>query len=151
MAKSIVSTVDGGYLIGGTWKGETGDDYYIGSLIKTNSLGEIEWQNYYSPSQGFYYFHIHQFSSGGYIIACTADAGGPCWDPALFRIDDYGNELWFRTFASSTCQSHMCYCDETDDGYLIACGSYQWGDHEPDMYLIKTDLNGNCENGGVPE
>src|ERR1043165_6572212 len=71
----ILQTTDGGYILGGySLSNISGDktqnsngwvDYWI---VKTDSIGNIEWQNSIGGSNGDYLYCIQQTVDGGYIL-----------------------------------------------------------------------------------
>src|SRR5688572_9148344 len=72
---SILQTQDGGYIVGGTShsiisgdKTENSNgmsDYWI---IKTDSAGNIQWQNTIGGDERDFLCSMHQSADGGYII-----------------------------------------------------------------------------------
>lgn len=68
IAKSVVQTTDGGYILTGTTKsmGDTLGDFYT---IKTNSSGDTTWTNKFGGSQLDYGNDILESRYGGYLVA----------------------------------------------------------------------------------
>jgi hypothetical protein len=67
---SICLCADGGYIIGASRNYESDIDERDGWLIKTDSLGNMEWDKIYETSSYEYYFEsVQQTADGGYIVA----------------------------------------------------------------------------------
>ena len=92
-------------------------------------------------------------SDGGFILACGGAGdceGGTFQNPCeyygqLVRLDANGNVVWHQTYDKS---SAIYHARETSDGGFIAAGYYEClnsMDCYPDMYIMKTDAEGNLE------
>lgn len=83
---------------------------------------------------------IIQTGDGGYAIAGWTVPHGRSnvW---LFKLDQYGNVEWSKTYSRTHGQGHpRCAIQTSDGGYLLA-GAINVGD--VDAWLIKTDEFGN--------
>jgi DNA-binding MarR family transcriptional regulator len=110
-----------------------------GSLDKTDSTGELQWKQEFS---------LHILNSivltndGGFAIAGLyfGDAGIDMW---LQKTDSNGNQLWNRTFGGLDSDSANSLIQTNDGGYVLAGNTQSFGTGGSDMWLIKTDSNGN--------
>ena len=88
----VVETADQGYLISGytdSFGASGGFNFWI---IKTNSLGEPEWQRFYGEHGDDRGLSGIQTSDGGYAIAGYTSSGGSNSSNILFiKTDDNGN------------------------------------------------------------
>ncbi|MBC8277254.1 MAG: hypothetical protein H8E46_03420, partial [FCB group bacterium] len=140
---SIQQTIDGGYIIGGYTNsyGAGGNDVY---LIKTDTEGNESWHQTYGGSTGDTGKSVQQTTDGGYIIAGNTDSyGAGSLDVYLIKTDVNGNEDWTKTYGGSNWDVGGCAQQTSDEGYIItgSTGSYGVGDYN--VYLIKTDTNGD--------
>jgi parallel beta-helix repeat protein len=144
--ESVQQTSDGGYIITGwTWSyGAGGVDLW---LIKTAANGILEWSKTFGGSNEDRGYSVQQTSDGGYIITgYTARSVAPCdrnvW---LIKTDPDGNMLWDRTFGGAGDDWGNSVKQTSDGGYIIVGGanSYEADYWDIDLWLVKTDSNGN--------
>ncbi len=91
---------------------------------------------------------IRAADDGGFIIAgltfSYSQYPGIESDAWLIKIDGDGNIIWSRTYGGAE-DDRVYYAEQTDDGGFIALGrSFSFG-AGAQLYLIKTDSNGNLE------
>ena len=83
-------------------------------------------------------------SDGGYIISgSTGGIGFGQENALLMKIDRNGNYLWQRSFGVEGENEFSRKVIEVDDGYLFIGNTMTMGAGNSDMYLVKTDINGN--------
>ena len=140
--RSGEQTEDGGYIV-------TGDAFldpvYGMLLMKASSTGWPEWQKYYdltpmrdSPRS------VGQTTDGGYIVA------GYSWDwhlensqIYLLKTDEWGEEVWMRTYERGMfADEGHSVCQTYDGGYVIAGCTAPFAPENKDVYVIKTDSLG---------
>ena len=130
-------TSDGGYII----TGETDTDVY---LIKTDGNGDSLWTKTFGGSDVEKGNSIQQTTDGGYIICGETESfGNGDEDVYLIKTDGNGESLWTRTFGGSGEENGNSVQQTTDGGYIISGRTYSFGSGDGDVYLIKTDGNGN--------
>ncbi|MDW7776151.1 MAG: hypothetical protein SCH39_07450 [Methanosarcinales archaeon] len=143
-AKSIRQTSDGGYIIGGgTRSFDVGIiDYYI---LKLDSSGNLQWDKHYGSSQTDICESIIQTSDGGYIAA------GQSWlniidgNVYIIKLDSSGNKKWDKSIGGGLEDGAYDIQQTSDNGYVIAGYTRSNGDGSYDVYVIKTDSNGNVK------
>jgi len=147
-------TDDGGYIITGYTVSYnldgTGCDVW---LIKTDSNGNEEWNSTFGgtgiPNKFDMGYDVQQTNDGGYIITGDTEIYYVSQsDVLLIKTDSSGNEVWTETFGGSNADRGRSVQQTVDGGYIIVGWAVSFGEPDPDVWLIKTDMNG-CKEWNV--
>jgi hypothetical protein len=138
---SIIQSHDGGYVIAGstTSYGSGGDLY----LVKTDSKGDSLWAVNYGAFYAEIGRSIVQTSDGGYIVTGSSWWGSSGRDIYLVRTDPGGERLWTKTYGGPFSDVGYSVVQAADGGYLVAGNTWSYGDGRSDVYLIRTDHDGD--------
>jgi len=164
---SLEQTSDGGYILGGaSSSGVGGDktqavwggmDYWI---VKTDSLGNKQWDKDFGGTDYDYLFFLKQTIDGGYILGGWSYSGiggnktQGCWggsDYWIIKIDSLGNKQWDKDFGGANNDVLNSLRQTSDGGYILGGYSYsgmtgdktQANQGSDDYWIIKTDSLGN--------
>ena len=139
---AVQQTTDGGYIIiGNTSSFGAGDyDYW---LIKTNTDGDTLWTKTFGGSGIDYGYSVQQATDGGYIISGHSGSYGTGGDIWLIKTNAYGDTLWTKTFGGSNSDWSQSGQQTKDEGYIIAGNIYSLGVGDQDIWLIKTNADGD--------
>jgi len=113
-------------------------------FIRTDSLGDTLWTNWYSPTCGVgYSFKIHN----GFIIT------GGSQNLNLLRINSSGDSLWLKSFGGDSLDKGFGIAITEDSNFIIVGQTKSYGAGSSDVWLIKTDTSGNViwtqTHGGI--
>ena len=145
--RSVQQTTDGGYIIAGTSQSFGAGDPEV-YLVKTDPNGNSQWQKTLVLSDSYYDsgYSVQQTTDGGYIIAGeTYSFVTGSYDVYLIKTDPNGNSQWQKTFGGGAYDYGYSVQQTSDGGYIIAGDTSSFGEPFSDVYLVKTDPNGNSQ------
>jgi predicted secreted protein len=151
VSSRVLLTADGGYLIEGSKssEGSGGMDLW---LIKTDSSGNVIWSRTYGGEGNDYGTSVQQTADGGYIIvghtSSSGDGGADLW---LFKTDSSGNVIWSRTYGGKEGDYGTAVQQTADGGYIVTGRTSSYGAGGVDLWLIRTDGNGNIEGAALKD
>lgn len=155
--RAIQQTYDGGYIITGDTQGNRWLNDFDCLVAKLSANGNLQWSKQYHNGNAESGNDICITNSGDYII--TGRSGlvdETSSDLYLLKINSNGSVLWSKTFNGSN-EDWGEGVQSTNDGGIVIVGTtgrhYQPSFRDTDIWLIKTDSEGNIEwtkkfNGG---
>jgi hypothetical protein len=144
IASSVQQTSDGGYIVVG-WTLSFGAGNWDIFLIKTDAKGNIQWAKTYGGTDDDSAYSVQQTSDGGYIVAGYTRSFGEGSDILLIKTDANGNIQWAKTYGGESSERASSVQQTSDGGYIVAGYTNSFGAGEVDIFLIKTDANGNIQ------
>ena len=136
---------DGGYILAGSTQ-SSGAGGHDGWLIKTDINGEIEWEDVSGETLDDYFMSVEQTSDDGFIVLGYQNADlnvyGDCW---LIKYDKRGKEKWSKIYQRPDTTFVGKDLKITSDDGVIIVGSRIVGGGSPDIWMMKTDSDGNEE------
>ncbi len=140
---SIQPTADSGYILAGFSASYSAGAYDV-YLVKTDSLGMILWRRTYGGFNNDYGLSVQQTSDGGYIIAGSTNSFSTGdWDIYLIKTNAEGDTLWTKRYGDKRDDFGYSVQQTTDEGYIVAGRTKPPGTDPDNVYLIKTDSQGD--------
>jgi hypothetical protein len=140
---SIHATPDGGFIIAGqtdSFEALSTDAY----LVRTDENGELLWSRFYGGPGIDRVFSVDLTEGGGYIVGGITDGAGGR-DAYLFLTDETGEPLWERAFGGENADVGHTVEQTADGGFIVYGYTESFGAQREDVYLVKTDIDGEVE------
>jgi len=138
---SVQQTNDGGYIVAGRiWSGNSRYDIW---LSKTDNIGNTLWTKIFGGDNDDIANSVRQTSDDGYIITGVINTPGFGNDVWLAKTDTNGDTMWTKTIGGSEGDGGNSVRQTSDGGYVIAGYTRSRGGGMNDIWLIKTDANGD--------
>ena len=100
---SVKESLDGGFVFGSYWGWSPNEKQMV--ILKADSVGNFMWKQEHGYPWQDGPGRVNQLSDSTFIMSAnvkTCGSGNSCTFPALYRLDQLGNELW-----------HVVYDDDT--------------------------------------
>lgn len=116
---------------------------YLSNLTLAQ-IPDTLWTRTYGGSGSDVGYSVQQTNDGGYIIAgMTNSFGAGDNDVYLVKTNQQGDTLWTRTFGGADRDFGAGVKQTIDGGYIIIGATKSFNNGIDDLYLIKTDHNGD--------
>jgi len=113
-------------------------------LTKTDSAGNEIWSQNYGGTNQDKGYDVQQCADSGYIIVGeTKSFGAGGRDVYLIRTDESGNTIWTKSYGGASDDIGKSVKQTTDGGFIIAGETASFGVIWTDVFLIRTDANGD--------
>ncbi len=151
--ENVWQTSDKGYIAGGNykrWDSLINDWNYDHYILKTDSLGNIEWENTYDFTildgmcvEGSI---VRELQNGDFAyissINCAQNPPEPLSKYLLIRLKHTGDTVWTRTFERPKRSMGQWFEPTKDGGFVMTGYAADWGT-SADVYIVKADSMGN--------
>jgi hypothetical protein len=141
----VLQTPDNGFIIGGHTHSLS---FFPGSLdiflLKTDSLGNVQWTKTYGDGADNNFYDLNFTSDSSYLVLGRTGnyAGYGFFNFYLMKINTSGQLLWERGYGTSD-EDSPTHAHQTMDGGYVACGT-TWSSNA-EMYVVKTDSLGGIQ------
>lgn len=143
VAKSVVETEDGGFLIVGNsltiMPNALPSDIIA---VKINAQGGVVWEKRYGGTSNEEAADVIRTPEGFAILGSTESAGKGSWDVWLASIDKQGKLLWEKTYGGGDVDMGNGLIQTKDGGYAIAGHTYSFSQGSSDIWAVRTDAKG---------
>ena len=140
---AVIRTADGGFALVGESEvavaggGSIADVY----LLKTDSLGEKEWDATFGADGFDAGYELRQTADGGYILTGLYSARNG--DAYLVKTNATGDAQWTKTFGGNGGDVGNSLRQTADGGFVVVGSTTSVGAGGSDVYFLKTDADGN--------
>lgn len=139
---TLIQTSDGGYAMAGyTYSIDEGGIYVW--LVKTDSEGNLNWNNTYGDLGTAIAYGIIQTSDGGYALAGASNTvGAGQSDGWLAKVSSTGTLEWYQTYGADQNDALYAVVQTSDGGYALGGDSDSYASGQTNLWLVKTDSSG---------
>jgi hypothetical protein len=142
-AECVRQTSDGGYIVVGLTM-SYGAGFFDAYMIKTDADGEEEWTRTFGDILYDGAYSVEQTGDGGYVLTgFTVSYITGTSDVWLIRTDSNGDTLWTRTYGGELDEGGNSVLRTYRGDLAIAGYTSSFGAGYDDVYLIRTDSNGD--------
>lgn len=139
----VLETSDGGYIAAGATM-SYGAGYFDAYLVKTDPAGNPEWSKTFGGDDNDEATSVLEIAGGSYIVSGTTASKGPGFhNMYLLKIDGAGNEIWSRAYGGDGYDHAAAVVAARDGGYAMAGFTESFGAPGRNMFVVKTDAEGN--------
>ncbi len=142
IGRSVIQTSDNGFFL-------TTDTYIFGSgfgwidLIKTDSVGNIEWTTTFDNEDDDDGFSAQNTNDGGFIVTGMTEADNNIGDALLIKISNNGVIEWSHRYGDYESLERGGGVQQTTDGGYVLVGGKNLEGYDFDIYLVKTNSLGD--------
>jgi hypothetical protein len=140
--KRVILVVLGAFALG-FWSEAFAESFGCPRLYPShNPMSARSFAKTYGGTRGDGALSVQQTSDGGYIVAGTTSFGLG-YDIILIKTNANGNVQWAKTYWGTGEDYAYSVQQTSDGGYIVAGETWSFGAGGADLFLIKTDANGN--------
>jgi hypothetical protein len=150
IGKSMALTSDGGFILcGKNSEIINGAIVFKAILLRIDSTGNILWSKEYGDSLYQEAQSVMQTADGGFIVCGSRDfTSNGNYDILLFRTESSGNIVWSKTYGGNKGEGSYTVNLNDDGNYVLSgytnsMGYGHRGDDSTNIFLMKTDANGD--------
>jgi len=137
---SVRQTTDGGFITSGVIGVNVWDVY----LVRVDADGETLWTRTFGGANEDRGTSVCQTTDGCFVVGgATWSFGADNGDVYLVKTDTLGDTLWTRRFGGRSYDQGFSVQQTFDGGYIITGTTQSYGAGLEDVYLVKTDAQGD--------
>ncbi len=141
MGYNARQTSDGGYILCGMF-GTFGTDTL--TLVRTDASGTALWIERYPGSLGRDIgYSVEETSDGGFLVCGFTEGTGTEEDVYVLRTTGNGTLLWATAVDFGASEVGWCLRRTDDDGCIVVANSFDAGDPNGEINLLRFDPNGD--------
>ena len=139
--QGVVQLEDSSYVVTGSSGSFVGNGQAF--LMKVDSLGIKKWSNHYGGLENEWGRRVlHQENFGFFLCGHSNSYGAGDYDFYLVKVNDSGVEEWHNNYGDNNWERLMDAALTRDTGTILV-GEKQNGIYGTDMFMVRTDQNGD--------
>ncbi|MEO1258144.1 MAG: T9SS type A sorting domain-containing protein [Bacteroidota bacterium] len=141
--RDMVETEEGDLILAG-FTNSFGNGHYDGYLIMINIAGDVLWERTHGTADAELIFAIANTNDGNFVITGQSEKLTQFGeDVFLAKIDEFGNEDWWRTYSKIGIDLANDVKNVSIGGYVITGYTQASPTSERQAFLLKTYSNGD--------
>jgi len=137
---AVEQTNDGGFVVAGSTTTSSGNKNTF--LVKTNNTGVLAWSFAYGGTGVEEGRSLRECTDGGFIMSGYTTSFGNMHDLYLVKTNAAGSHEWSKAYGGSN-QDQGYDVVQSATGYVAVGSTGSSGAGNFDLYVLKTDGNGN--------
>ena len=114
------------------------------AAVASQEAPPADWNQTYGGYGNDFAFSVDEGDDGGYVVAGSTDSMGVGIDAWLFKTFPNGTLQWMKNYGGLGYDYATCVEQTNDHGYILTGATKSYSlDGCFDMWLVKTDSNGN--------
>lgn len=141
---SLVEAEAGGFTVAGASNSYGAGGNHDAYLVRTDENGILQWNHSIGGLLSDYTYSIVECAAGGYALtgySSTYSVGFR--DLWLLRVDGNGVPMWNRSFGGVLGDFGRSIVECSDGGFAVVGYSASYSSGDNDIYLVRTDQDGN--------
>ncbi|MFN6036928.1 MAG: hypothetical protein ACK452_00545, partial [Bacteroidota bacterium] len=136
-------SIDSGYVMIGTTSSYSGQGSDI-FIVKTDWKGNTKWSRTIGGTGMENGFSIKETFDHGFILGgITNSNANNDYNILLIKTDQHGFVEWQKTYGGNDWDFLYSVVQAPDSGYVLAGETYSFGNQSSNIYVIRTDKNGD--------
>jgi hypothetical protein len=123
---------------------EPDDEFSDAWMIKTDSAGTEEWSEHFGGNLMDCGSCVRRTGDGGYILCGVTETSPGYYDAYLVKTNQLGEAEWSKKYGKGDeWDRAKCVVESPGGGYTLVGRTQSYGAGDWDVWLIKTDEQGN--------
>ncbi len=114
-------------------------------VVRSNSLGNLIWDYLFGGEGNDYGNKIITLYNEYFLVGAKQDVANNNSDFYLVKIDNNGEEIWSKVYGGDSNENAYDIATTQDGGLIMAGYSFSYGNGKSDIFLVKTDIEGNLQ------
>ena len=112
-------------------------------VVRSNALGHLIWDFLFGGDGNDFGNKVISQNNEYLMVGAKGSTFRNTGDIFLVKIDNNGEEIWNKVYGGDADENAFDIIATNDNGYIIAGYTFSYGNGKSDIFLVKTDFNGN--------